>query len=192
MERTAILCPQCTAGYTPEPLRMLVGGSDSQPVFCRALYRYRGTVRRALLAMKFAGQCGRAEGFGQMLGEMVRGETYDVITYVPMDKRRKRLRGYNQAELLAKHCGKVCGIPVRPVLYKTRYTGVQHDLHGVSARAANIKDAFGAVPLHGARVLLCDDIVTTGMTLRSCVQALQQAGASEIQCICAAWTKEGL
>jgi predicted amidophosphoribosyltransferase len=48
---------------------------------------------------------------------MVRGEQYDVITFVPMDKRRQRLRGYTQAELLAKHCGKVCGIPVRPLLY---------------------------------------------------------------------------
>jgi ComF family protein len=187
-----ILCPSCAAGYTPEPLCMPIGGSARQAVNCRALYHYRGTVRRALLAMKFAGQPARAEGFGQMLGEMVRGEQYDVITFVPMDKRRQRLRGYNQAELLAKHCGKVCGIPVRPLLYKTRHTGIQHDLHGAAARAANMKDAFGAVPLNGARVLVCDDIVTTGTTLRSCVQVLERAGASEIQCICAAWTKEGL
>ena len=192
VEPAEILCPQCAAGYTPVPMRMPVGGSSRQLVFCRALYRYRGTVRRALLAMKFAGQSGRAEGFGQMLGDMVRGEKYDVITFVPMDKRRKGLRGYNQAELLAKHCGKVCGIPVRSVLFKTRHTGVQHDLHGVEALAANIKDAFGAIPLHGARVLLCDDIVTTGTTLRSCIQALERAGALEIQCICVAWTKEGL
>jgi predicted amidophosphoribosyltransferase len=165
---------------------------NGRMVYCRSPYNYYGTVRRALLAMKFAGQCGRAEGFGQILGAMVRGEQYDVLTYVPMDKRRQRLRGYNQSELLAKHCGKVCGVPVRPVLYKTRYTGVQHELHGMAARAANIMDAFAAVPLHGARVLLCDDIMTTGMTLRSCTKALRKAGASEIQCICAAWTKEGL
>lgn len=192
VERTEILCAECSKGYEPDPMKMPVGNVCGHPAFCRALYRYRGTMRRALLSMKFAGQCGRAEGFGQLLGNMIRGEAYDLIAYVPMDKDRERLRGYNQAQLLARHCGEMHGIPVKPVLYKTRRTGVQHDQQGGSARAANARDAYGAVPLNGARVLLCDDIVTSGTTLRNCVKALAQAGASEVQCICVAWTKQAL
>ncbi len=192
VSETEIMCARCAKSIPQRPRKMPLDEINGQIVYCRALYRYHGAVRRALLQMKFAGQCGRAEGFGQMLGAMVAGETYDLVTYVPMEKHRERIRGYNQAQLLAKHCGAVCGIPVRPVLYKTRHTAVQHEQVTPEQRVRNMAGAYAAYPLNGARVLLCDDIATTCTTMRNCVEALKRAGAAEVQCICVALSNGAL
>ena len=189
---TEILCTRCAQNSFKRPQNVLLDEINGNPVHCRAAYSYHGVVRRALLLMKFTGQCSRAEGFGQLLGMLVKGETYDFVAYVPMEKYRERIRGYNQAQLLAKYCGEMCGIPVKPVLYKTRHTSVQHEQESTTMRAKNVAGAYAAHPLNGARVLLCDDIATTCSTLKSCVQALKQAGASEVQCICVALSGKAL
>ncbi|MBQ9082869.1 MAG: ComF family protein [Clostridia bacterium] len=192
VRETEILCAACAQDLPQRPKKALIGEVNGRPVYCRALYRYHSAVRRALLQMKFAGQCSRAEGFGQLLGALVAGETYDLVTYVPMEAYRERIRGYNQARLLAEYCGAVCSIPVKPVLYKTRHTAVQHEQESTGARARNVEGAYAAHPLNGASVLLCDDIATSCTTLRSCVHALKQAGASEVQCICVALSGRAL
>lgn len=184
---TEIRCEACVRDYPVQSLSLPVLCTPVHDVNCRALYLYQGVVREALLALKFRSQRGRAQGFGHLMSGWIRPEKFDLITYVPMDKARERQRGYNQAMLIAKYCAEKSGVPLGHLIHKIRKTGIQHDLKTARERAENVTGAYKATALHGERVLLCDDIVTTGMTLRSCAQALLDAGASEVQCICVAW-----
>lgn len=187
IHRREICCEDCRTEHPVTALHFPVAVTEQGTVYCRPLYPYHGAVREGLLVMKFAQQRGRAEGFGRLMGQQVSPADADVVTFVPMDLDRERFRGYNQARLLAEYCSRESGIPMRPLLEKTRRTHVQHDLNGAADRERNVEGAYRALPLKGERVLLCDDITTTGATLRTCARALLEAGASQVACICVAW-----
>jgi ComF family protein len=107
---------------------------------------------------------------------------FEVIVPVPLHAARERDRGYNQAALLARELGTHLGLPVRERdLVRTRATAPQIDLHPAQRRA-NVAGAFECVncALAGSRVLLLDDVYTTGSTLESASHALCQAGVSSV------------
>ncbi len=106
----------------------------------------------------------------------------DVIVPVPLHVRRIRERGYNQAALLAQRMGSALGMPVyRDCLRRSRYTESQTRL-SARERSRNVKDAFtcAGTGIQGARVLLVDDVCTTGATLGACGRALAQGGARSV------------
>jgi len=110
-------------------------------------------------------------------------ETIDVVCPVPLHQSRLRERGFNQSELLAEVVAEAIERPLRPLLEKTRPTAPQVDLPAES-RGANVRGAFAAnlyQVIKGQRVLLIDDLFTTGATLGECARALRRAEAEEVR-----------
>ena len=108
------------------------------------------------------------------------GQSFDGVAWVPMTKAKKRKRGYDQSELLAREAAKTLGLPCLPLLEKRKETETQHQL-------SNVKNSYEARPeARGKALLLVDDIVTTGATLRECAKALYEAGAARVTGLCAA------
>ena len=110
-------------------------------------------------------------------------EPADLVTWAPLHPKRKRNRGYDQAELLARRVGELTGLPVESTLEKTRVTAVQSQTREDEARRANVQGAYRLRPnlnLEGKRIVLVDDVATSGATLAECASALRQAGAGSI------------
>ena len=152
------------------------------------------TVRRALHDLKYAGERRLAEPFGAAIARRWRraGAGGDVIVPVPVNADRARLRGYDQAALIAAVAARDLGLPLAPILERTRNTTAQYDLDR-DARAGNVAGAFRVLPrpdgssadrpLEGRWVILVDDILTTGSTLVACAGPLMEAGAIGVSAI---------
>jgi len=147
-----------------------------------ALLPYEGAVRRRIHRLKFANSPAIARALAQAFAraEVLPTCGVDLVTAVPMHRARYLERGYNQAELLGKELAAVQKLPFRQVLLRTRSTPPQNTL-GRSARARNVAGAFTASEnLTGRRILLVDDVCTTGSTVIACAEALRQANALDV------------
>ena len=152
---------------------------------CAAPLWYRDVVRESFHRYKFEGRDLYAPVYGKLMAQCVRdrlGLGFDAVTWAPLSKKRKRKRG-DQAELLARVLASELDKPAVSVLRKVRDTVEQSSLDDEAARAQNAAGAYEcadpAAVMH-KRVLLVDDIVTTGSTLSQCAQILLDAGAKEI------------
>lgn len=107
-----------------------------------------------------------------------------IIVPVPLHPRRRRERGFNQAEVLAVALGRLLDRPVRPLLRRVRYTTAQATLKA-DQRTKNIRDAFAIASLEKApeRVILVDDVITTGSTMAECAAVLRQHGVKQITAV---------
>ncbi|HXA65093.1 MAG TPA: ComF family protein, partial [Bryobacteraceae bacterium] len=111
-----------------------------------------------------------------------RDQEFDVIVPMPLHWRKRWQRGFNQSALLASEIGRRTNIPLRNVLRRIRPTATQAGLTNAKRRQ-NVSGAFHSRPrpsLHGQRVLLVDDVMTTGATAASCARALKMAGAKRV------------
>lgn len=169
-------CPGCGK-------RECVCGTVPLLVMTRPVFRYSGQAGQAVRRMKFGHRPGAAIPLGQFMADAVRseGSSWDMIVPIPMTKRKVRRRGYNQSELLGRSAAKQLQIPLETALHKIRETRAQHKLDQ-EERAKNLLGAYQADPalVQGKRILLCDDVLTTGATLREGAKALLQAGAAEV------------
>ena len=153
-----------------------------------ALWHYEGAVRRSLLRYKFYGQRHYAQGYGRLLAMKLlreREDAFDLITWVPISSWKKFRRGYDQVELLAKAVGKELGMEPVPCLRKIRHNRTQSGIVGQAQRRANVLGVYEAVEperFRGLRVLILDDIITTGATAGECARVLLTAGAEEVHC----------
>ncbi len=153
-----------------------------------ALWYYEGEVRRSILRFKFHGRRGRAKGFGRLLAMKLLQtypEGFDILTWVPTGRLRTLRRGYDQVELLARAVGQELGIAPTRLLKKVRNNPPQSGISGRPQRRANVLGAYRAVSpeqLAGKRILLLDDIITTGATAGECARVLLTAGAEEVHC----------
>jgi ComF family protein len=154
---------------------------------------YDGPLRVAIHELKYRGRRRVAARLAERIAAepVSRGVlTQDVVLVpVPLHPRRKRERGFNQAELLASELGRRLLLPVRAsALVRRLDTPSQTGLTALERRR-NVKDAFavrGRAQVAGRVVVLVDDVVTTGATLRACARALHAAGASEVRSVSAA------
>ena len=153
-----------------------------------AVWRYESHVRGSILRYKFYGKGFYAESYGRLLAMKIQqefSEELDCLTWVPVSPWRRFKRGYDQVELLAAAVGAELGIkPVR-LLKKIRNNRVQSSIVGDAQRRANVLGAYRAENtqlLKDKRVLLLDDVITTGATLGECARVLLTAGAKEIYC----------
>lgn len=155
----------------------------------RAAAPYRGSARTILLAFKFRG----ADYLGARLAEVVvdrlalRGDAEErrqhEVAAVPATARSFRRRGYHPAELLGRAVSLHLGIPFAQRLRKLRETERQSGLT-LARRRENVRNAFGASGRPARRVLLVDDVATSGQTARECSAALYAAGAEEVDVWC--------
>lgn len=145
---------------------------------------YAGPLGRAVRALKYRGATRSAAWLGRSLAGQVKraGWTPDVVCPVPLHASRRRQRGYNQAALLSRALATALGTPHREALERLRVTPPQARLSR-EARSANVAGAFRAAAgadVRGRCVLLVDDVLTTGATLRACAVALRAAGAGTV------------
>ena len=183
----APLCPECQTR-----LPWLLGREAEQKVDfadgCFSALAYRDRVPEAVRRYKFARvrACGRP--FGLLAAQCAQDhlpQRPDALTWAPLSDRRLRERGFDQAELMARAAGAAMGLPVIPTLKKLKHTKAQSDLTDPRKRRANVQGAYALLPgaeVAGRRLLLVDDVVTTGATLGECAKVLLMGGADRIWC----------
>lgn len=147
---------------------------------------YKDAVRVSIIGMKFRNKRARAITYASWILLKMRefeAPQPDVITYVPMHFIRYGRRGYNQSHLIAVSLGELLHVPVVATLRKTKHTVPQSKLHGKDRyRALNgLYVCKKDVNVAGKRILLVDDVITTGSTLHACARELKKEGAREIQ-----------
>ena len=150
----------------------------------RSVFLFGGIVRQAVHEFKYRHIKAMSAPLGQLMADFLR--TYplpgDVLMPVPLHPRRIRERGYNQAAMLAKEIGRLRDLPVaETTLVRQRDTVTQAQAASAAERRSNVRDAFTCrQQLHNERVLLIDDVCTTGATLDACAAALKTAGAGPV------------
>ena len=160
-----------------------------------APYFYEPPVRDAVLRLKFEKRTDLARPLALLQAEELKAAgclgDVDALVPVPSGRGERRSRGYDVPLMLARALGRELGLPVMQALCKIRETPRQMALSG-GERRKNLKNAFSARPdalLEGKRILLVDDVLTTGSTLNECAKALRAAGAAECRGVCAAATR---
>jgi ComF family protein len=148
------------------------------------LFSFEGALRRAMHQLKYQGEIGLGDSLAALMIPFVEKLDWEVelLVPVPLGKKRKEERGYNQVGLLARPLSLAMGWKYRPrALSRTRETRSQVGL-SAEERRENMRDAFTArvKSVQGRRVLVMDDVATTGATLDSCARALLEAGAREV------------
>lgn len=178
-------CPKCGK-------RECVCGEEALLAMTRSCFYHEGPAREAVLQMKFYHHPGYARTLAEFLAELLSDPScWDVIVPVPMTAKKQKRRGYNQAALLSRFLSEKTGIPVKALLTKTRETRPQHELDS-EERQKNLAGAYcGLEEAAGLRVLVCDDVLTTGSTLREAARALLAAGAREVGALTVNCTKAG-
>ena len=185
------ICPACEKAlpWTEEGagLRELPGGLQ-----CAAPLWYEGKVREGLLRFKFQGARAAAGPLGELVARCAAERfsgVFDVVTWVPVSRRRLRSRGYDQARLLAESACRLWEVRPEQLLQKITDNPAQSGLTEEAARRANVLGVYEAAEperIQGCRILLVDDICTTGATLAECARTLRDAGAADVMCVCAA------
>lgn len=153
-----------------------------------AVWYYEDNVRSSLLRYKFHGARSYASSYGRFLGMKLQEEYpegFDVLTWVPVSRLRRFRRGYDQVELLARSLGRELDMVPICTLKKIRHNRQQSRINDSAVRRANVLGAYRITDpevITGKRVLLLDDIFTTGATVGECARMLRTAGAKEVHC----------
>jgi len=155
-------------------------------MICVSPLRYDGPVRDSVHRFKFGGKSFYAKAYAALMAEEVRtlpeGQ-WDVISWVPLSKKRLRERGYDQAFLLARELGEHFEKQPVSMLKKTKHTRAQSTLTDSRDRFSNVKDVYAPLEpekIAGKKILLVDDVITSGSTLSSCRKVLMEAGAAGV------------
>ncbi|MCD8145632.1 MAG: ComF family protein [Oscillospiraceae bacterium] len=184
-ERDGLLCSDCRQTLTQvqaaEPKQIRAG------LLCSAPFYYQEPLRAAFLRYKFQGKDFYGSMFGAYVAQAAREQLtgpFDLVTWAPLSKQRLRERDYDQARLLAVPVARAFGLPLVRTLKKVRNTKPQSSLNG-RERQENARNVYALYPgaqVQGKRILLVDDILTTGSTLSACADVLLEQGAAEVSC----------
>lgn len=186
------LCSVCFALCEPCPLD--AGTLATQTPACRSSFVYEGPLSTALLRLKWQGRDDLARPLGRLLGPLLREllDDYDWLVPVPLHPERLRQRGYNQATLLAREALRCQPHRHRLTLHvglltAIRSTSAAHQLRRAE-RLQRVRSRFAVPPqvqrkVAKRRIVLVDDVITTGATVMACSEALTSAGAAEVTAI---------
>ena len=182
------ICPRCQ-----QELPWALGAEAEQTgeffSLCASPLWYQDQVRASFHRYQFKGVRGYSRTYGRLVAQCVQDHLagrYDLITWVPLSRARLRQRGYDQAMLLASAAALALDDVAAETLCKVRDTEAQSGLgKNDASRRANVLSAYQVTDpalVEGRRVLLIDDIVTTGSTLSECARVLRTAGATDVVC----------
>jgi ComF family protein len=151
------------------------------------LFEHAGDIRQAILQLKYQEKKHLSRFLAMLIATQVDGqEKCDVVTWAPTTTHRRQKRGFDQSELIARHCAAQIGVRHARLLRRDndgRQTG-----SGREERLA--RPSFVSRPgLKGKYVWVIDDVMTTGATLRACAEALVSGGAARVMCIAVSWVK---
>lgn len=171
-QASGLLCPSCVRRR-----------SDISAI--RSVFRFEGVIRRAVIELKYHNLRAIAPTLSAWMADRLIDEDFtpDLIVPVPLHPSRLRLRGYNQAALLARELGRLEGVEAaEDLLTRVRAGDSQVQTHDAEARRQNVAGAFTCTDttVSGKRILVVDDVCTTGATLEACASALRDAGAAEV------------
>ncbi len=171
-EQEQVLCPEC---------RTRAWGFD----WARSFSEYKASLVRAIVMLKFEQIEPLGEWFADRLREIATRERIeaDLVVPVPLHRQRQRERGYNQADLIARPLAKQLGLPYRAVLLVRTRPRPNKQVLSFEERWESVRGAFATRPgsqVDNLRVLLVDDVMTTGATLDACARALRAAGAKSV------------
>lgn len=185
VEPKEIACESCMKKLEEKQMPLTGGALGFR---CLSSFLYKGSVRRAIVSLKFYERTQYIPQMAEILAADIRrvyGEdSFDLITAVPMYKADQIKRGYNQSELIAKAVGKLLDVPYLETLRKIKKTEKQHTLKRAK-RKHNLDGAFKVInntEIRGRRILLIDDIVTSGYTLGKCCRIINRARPERICC----------
>lgn len=151
-----------------------------------AVWYYEGFVRRSLLRYKFRSTRAYAPAYGRMLAMKIsreHPEGFDLLTWIPISRLRRLTRGFDQVELLARYVGQELGMEPVCLLRKVRNNRPQSGIRGQAQRRANVLGVYKVIDprqADGKRILLLDDVITTGATAGEASRVLLTAGAKEV------------
>lgn len=175
-------CVNCGAGrsYVCQRCRRLIGRKG-------ASLRYTGVVRKIMKAIKYRGTYDMVKELVEIWDPPAPDQvTETIVTWVPMWEPKRKLRGFDQAELIAREVGRRWGVEPRALLMRARETKPMYGLNK-SERAENVRGAFRLNPkfkiTNYKQVVLVDDVWTTGATMRECVRVLGKAGVKRVWCL---------
>ena len=201
--KETFLCQDCRLALTgtpiietlPAALSPLAGQKESSEILCLSLYSYEHRARLAVQALKYGRRTELVEplakalytAFAQaqasiQLDSIQLDGRQILVTAVPLHKSKKKERGFNQSELLARHLASFCALTYRPLLQRHRQTRAQFGLSKVE-RFSNLEGAISCTDpklIAGRTVLVVDDVVTSGATALACSRSLMAAGANRV------------
>lgn len=160
---------------------------------CISPFRYSGIYKNAIIQLKFNNCCNYSEQMAIIMSNTIKSEykdffngdnCFDFITCVPFSKKKYKERGYNQSKLLAQHISNYLQIEYADILIKTKDNKSQHTLSR-SQRIKNVRNVFDINPkvdINNKNILIIDDVLTTGATLKECVNVLLKNGSNESLC----------
>ncbi len=178
-------CEKCRKEFPKVPKKMTLRSG----ILCTAPFAYDGKVRESVILYKFKGLKFNADSYAKAVCNAIVYEqmkdSFDIITYVPLTAVRRKERGFNQSELIARKVAAYFEKECVPLLKKVRTNKNQHDL-SVMERENNVKGVFGVCSeerITGKNILLFDDVATTGYTMQECCAKLYEHGAKSVQCM---------
>ena len=181
---TAFVCSECS-----ERLEFVYREVDISSQYIKRTFfalSYNSYLRELIHDFKFNGKSYMYKPFAEIMIEAIKRTDInyiDLIMYIPIHRRKEAIRGYNQSELLAKYISQKLQIQLsKGNLRKTTWTKEQNTLNRVQ-RLINLKNSFSisnTEEIQGKRILLIDDLITTGATFNECSKLLIESGAREV------------
>ena len=183
------LCRRCGS-----KIKFCQGSSDisqiSKTFKCYSAAYYKDVISELIIRLKYKNDFRAGDALGRLMVNAIekQAKKFDFITFVPMSEKARKSRGYNQSEYLSKTVSKSLKIPCRSCLIKIKDTKDQIGLDGIM-RWANLMDCYKVVHINNIKnkkILLVDDVVTTGATAFYCANELINMGAEEVTILTAA------
>ena len=187
ISRNLLICPSCDKNLKFKFFKRKICIISNKEINCIAPFTYSDKVREAVIRFKFHSKVGNCKFLSSAMVKAFENykEKSDIIVPVPISLKRKMQRKYNQCELLAEEISKNIEIPCKNILVKIVDNPAQHDIESVY-KSENVKNAYKVNPdfkIQGKRILLVDDVCTTGNTLKECAKTLLESGAESVTCL---------
>ncbi len=180
------VCHSCFMSIKPNFSIRIILEWGEENIGCVSAFKYSGKIREAIWDFKFRGQKHYAKYFSKVISDKLVDscKNIDIVTAVPLSKLGMCKRGYNQSECLARLIAENLGVKYDNLLVKTKENFPQHTLK-LNERMENVKGVYkisNFKNLKNKSILLCDDVVTSGSTLRECATVLKLFGARSVMC----------